>query len=98
MAVAPCQAERIVAHRADVAELEVTARLDEADRPFVALALRARAVTAQALVRVDAAVPVGELDLHDARAARGADQDRHVAIVVGAHASSACIGRSSPAL
>src|SRR5690606_23429018 len=57
----------------DLVELELrpaAAGIDPADRPGVPLAPRARAVTAEDRVRVDAAVPVTPLDLGHLRAAR----------------------------
>lgn len=66
MTVAPDQAERVIADRLNVTQLEVPT-LDEGDWTLVPLAMRAGAIASENLVGIHAPMPVGPVYLHDAR-------------------------------
>lgn len=67
--IAPRELQRVVTDLLDVAQNQVPAR-DKLDRASMTLAMRARAITTENLMRENALVPIGPLDLHDLRAVR----------------------------
>ena len=71
--VRPRQTQCVVANLAEIREFQ-TAASHESNRTLMTLAHRARAIAAQDVVRVDAAMPVREVDLHRVRLGQGEAQ------------------------
>jgi len=75
MAVPPHEPQRVISDLLNVFELEVPS-LDETDWALVALAVSARAIAPQKLVRIHAAVPVIPIDFQDTGPPRRPKLDR----------------------
>lgn len=73
--IAPGELQGVVSDLLDVAQDEITAR-HVVDRASVTLAMRARTITAQDLMRQNAFVAIGPRDLHDLRSMRSFDARR----------------------